>query len=130
MTDWREDKLVIGSDFIVEDDGKGINAYIETWFDIEEKFGVDIPEGSDEWLNLYATYRPDSGGLTMEYVISRPDNSESHVYKPTDEEKALVIRMIHEASHDYYGCSPQEFIDNVLARKIGRAPPPEFQTVK
>ena len=48
----RED-IAIDRDMDVDCDiGQEITAYIETWFDVDEKFGTDTSD-DDVWLNMY-----------------------------------------------------------------------------
>ena len=66
--------LVIDRDVEVDCDiGQQITCYIETWFDVDAKFGLHIADEDNTWVNLYATYAPGTDSLAMEYVISRED---------------------------------------------------------
>ena len=49
--------LRVDNDIQVSEDGHSIIAYLETWFDVERKFGVDL-SAEDAWLNLNAMYDP------------------------------------------------------------------------
>lgn len=42
------------------DDTETITAYIETWFDVDAKFGTRTGDSDSEWLNLYAEYTPNT----------------------------------------------------------------------
>ena len=62
MTDNNEltkDDIVIDPEIEVDaEDPNGISVYIETWFDVDEKFGINTKADDSEWLNMYATYNP------------------------------------------------------------------------
>lgn len=59
-------------------DEKGITAYIETWFDVERRFGVELH--GDDSLDLYAIFQPDTDELKTTIVISRqPDDKREYV---------------------------------------------------
>ena len=46
--------LAIDSEMEVDCDiGQEITVYIETWFDVDKKFGTQIADEDGTWLNLY-----------------------------------------------------------------------------
>lgn len=45
----NRDNIVVDPDFDIED-GK-ITAYLETWFDVDRKFGTHTADRDDEWLS-------------------------------------------------------------------------------
>ena len=48
------DDIAIDDEFEVDaETGQEITAYVETWFDVDEKFNVDTSD-DDVWLNMYA----------------------------------------------------------------------------
>ena len=89
----RED-LVVDPELDVENGA--VTAYLETWFDVDAKFGLHITDEDSTWVNLYATYAPGSDSLTMEYVISRENSEECRPYTPTENEKSLILTMMEE----------------------------------
>jgi hypothetical protein len=111
LSNWTKESLRIDTDFeIALDACEWIFVYIETWFDIDEKFGTHTKEHDDWWINLYARYNPFKGELVMPYTIVKPDKEESYEYYPNEEDKALVIAMIEEAVWECEGCSPRDYI--------------------
>ena len=36
---------------------------LETWFDVDKKFGTNTTANDDKWLNLYAKYDPFADSL-------------------------------------------------------------------
>ena len=40
------------------DIGQEITVYIETWFDVDKKFGVQTADDDSTWLNMYGKYNP------------------------------------------------------------------------
>lgn len=53
------------------DIGQEITVYIETWFDVDKKFGLDITDEDGTWLNLYGKYNPFADTFRLECEISR-----------------------------------------------------------
>lgn len=100
--------IMIGSDLEVDTEKEIITAYIETWFDVDRKFGTQTSERDDEWLNLYAEYSPKFGELKMCYQMDRDNNSEFFDYVLSDGEKTLVIGMMEEQCQKESGCSTEE----------------------
>ena len=102
--------IVVDRELQIDDDNPSvINAYLETWFDVDEKFGTKTADDDDTWVNLYAKYNSATNDLCMEIIVDRADGSVSQDYVPTDEEKQMVVRMMEECSQQNYGCSLAEF---------------------
>ena len=103
------DDIAIDNDFEVDaETGQEITAYVETWFDVDEKFGVDTSD-DDVWLNMYATYNPYKDTIKVECVIDKPLDSESFDYEPTESEAQLLKDMITEKLKYRYGTTPKDF---------------------
>ena len=102
--------LVISRDMEVDcDTGQEIIVYIEPWFDVDKKFGLDITDEDNTWLNLYGRYNPFADTLHLECEISREDGSEYFDYTPTEAESALIKDMITEKVREQWSQTPQEF---------------------
>ena len=99
----------IDSDFGIDDDQKMVTAYFETWFDVDEKFGTNINDDDDAWLNFYADYNIETDELTCFYLICRPNNCTDHEYKPTEAEEKLIKEMMQDECMKYYGCTLKEY---------------------
>lgn len=51
--------IAVDRDMEVDCDiGQEITCYIETWFDVDKKFGLNIADEDGTWLNLYGKYNP------------------------------------------------------------------------
>lgn len=94
------------------DIGQEITAYIETWFDVDKKFGTNICDEDGSWLNMYAKYNPFENTLRIECEISRDDGSEYFDYEPTANEFSLIKNMITEKIREEYHRTPQEFCED------------------
>ena len=55
------DDLVIDPDMEIDDDGCIVTAYVETWFDVDRKFGTHTVDDAETWINFYAKYNTESG---------------------------------------------------------------------
>ena len=102
--------IAVDRDMEVDCDiGQEITCYIETWFDVDKKFGLNIADEDGTWLNLYGKYNPFEDTLRIECEISRKDGSEYFDYQPTDSEAQLIKEMIAEKIREVYHQTPQEF---------------------
>lgn len=113
--------LAIDSDMEVDCDiGQEILAYVETWFDVDRKFGTHTAEDDRTWLNLYARYNPFVDTLQMECVISSeiPEENQSFDYEPTASEAQLVKDLIAEKIRQRYNQSPIEFCEEAMDESI------------
>jgi hypothetical protein len=93
-----EGHIKIGDDLMFDDEGGYINAYVETWFDVDARFGTKT-FGKDDYINVYANYFPESGTLTVSYVIKYGkgnDSDEVFVNDLTQEERDCILRLMNE----------------------------------
>lgn len=105
--------IAIDRDMEVDYDiGQEIMVYIETWFDVDKKFGLNIADEDGTWLNMYGKNDPFEDSLRIECEISRDNGSEYFDYTPTDAESALIKDMIAEKIREQWDQTPQEFCEN------------------
>lgn len=108
--DWLPGELVVDRELWVNDECDSINAYIESWFDVDEKFGTNTKDNPDAWVNLYADYWPDTKELQMTYFVESDVSSEQHIYSPSELDKQLVIDLIEAKCRQENQCSCAEFL--------------------
>lgn len=87
-----------------------IKTMIEMYFDVDEKFGLNINEDADAWLYMYANYNPTLNYLHIEYYIDRRSTDEYYTYTPTASEREVIISMIEETCREIEGCSCEELL--------------------
>ena len=105
--------IAIDRDMEVDYDiGQEIMVYIETWFDVDKKFGLNIADEDGTWLNMYGKYDPFEDSLRIECEIRRDNGSEYFDYTPTEAESALIKNMIAEKIREQWDQTPQEFCEN------------------
>ena len=104
--------LLVDPDMEVDLENGTVTAYLETWFDVDEKFGIHTADEDHTWVNLYASYTPGTGTFQMEYVISREDSEEWREYNPTNSEKLLVLSMMEECCQTCHGCSLEGYLQD------------------
>ncbi len=118
----KENKELERSDLVIDHDmevdcdiGQQITVYIETWFDVDEKFGTHTADDDGTWLNMYGKYNPFEDTLRIECEISHDsEQTESFDYEPTPAEAQLIKDMIAEKIMAEHGQTPQEFCNAVL----------------
>ena len=106
------DMLAVDQDMEVYCDiGHQITCYLETWFDVDKKFGTNTAADNDKWLNLYAKYDPFADSLRLEFTVTTADSCEEGEYVPTDAESKLIKDMITQKIREEYCQTPQEFCE-------------------
>ena len=95
------------------DIGQEITVYIETWFDVDKKFGIHTDTDEGVWLNMYGKFNPFEDTLRIECEISRDDGSLYFDYEPTVAEAQLIKDMITEKIKEEYDQTPQEFCEEI-----------------
>ena len=104
--------IAIGRDMEVDCDiGQEITAYIETWFDVDKKFGIDTASEDGTWLNMYAKYNPFADTLSIECEVSHEKGSSYFDYEPTADEAKMLKDAITEKIKHTHGQTPQEFCE-------------------
>lgn len=115
--EFEKSDLAIDREMEVDCDvGQEITVYIETWFDVDKKFGTHINDEDGTWLNLYGKYNPFADTLRLECEISRDDGSEYFDYEPTKAESQLIKEIITQKIREEYGQSPQEFCEEFYGK--------------
>lgn len=105
----RED-IEIESDIEISDDNPNeLVAYVETWFDVDKKFGLQTRDEPGVWLNMYAKYDVAEASLKIECIVSGEKEEKSFEYEPTINEADMLREAIKEKLRQYYGCTPKEF---------------------
>lgn len=105
----REDMYVDRDIQIDDENGQQIVAYLETLFDVNKKFNLNLDSEAGEWVNMYGIYNPCSDFLTVECVISTDDKNETFYYTPTEAEAKLIKDMITQKIQEEHGQTPIEF---------------------
>lgn len=112
--------IAVDRDMEVDCDiGHQITCYLETWFDVDKKFGTNTAADDDKWLNLYAKYDPFADTLRLEFTVTTADSCEEGEYVPTDAESQLIKGMIAEKLREEYGQTPKEFCEDIGGIEIG-----------
>ena len=112
--EFERDDLRIDNDMQLDCDiGEGITCYIETWCDAAHKFGIDLSDGDDTWINMYGKYNPYEDSLRIECEICRDDaKTKSFDYTVTPSEAMLIKALIAERIMQLYGQTPIEFCES------------------
>ena len=119
--EWERSDLAIDPDMQIDCDiGQEILCYVETWFDVDRKFGTHTAEDDSTWLNFYARYNPYADTLRMECEISSdtPGENKTFDYEPTAAEAQLVKDLITEIIQEQYNQTPMEFCEDAMGESI------------
>ena len=112
--------IAIDRDMEVDCDiGQEITVYIETWFDVNEKFGTHTSSDDGSWINMYAKYNPFTNTLRIECEIDTEDNfpNKTFDYELTEAEAKLIKMLIAEKIRKEYDQTPQEFCSSVCGEE-------------
>ena len=112
MADFTKDEIVIG-DIEINDDYTGVSSYIETHFEVDKKFGTNVNDDCDSWVNFYAEYFPESNELKCEYFVDTPYDNKCYSYIPTQAEKELIVSLVEEYCQKEENMSINELIHSM-----------------
>lgn len=89
-----------------------ISFYIQSWFDVDKKFNLNILEKDDVWLDMNGWYNPYNDKLRIECIIDEPESSKLFNYEPTENESKLIKDLLTEAIKSRYNQTPLEFCED------------------
>jgi hypothetical protein len=94
-----ENDIRISDGLIIDEDR--INAYIEQWSDLDKWLGIQMRE-TEDYVNIYADYYPETARLEVYYCIHRTDGTDSDktIVPLADSEKELILRLMREQGLD------------------------------
>lgn len=112
--------IAIDRDLQISDNSdQEIVAYLETWFDVDRKFGTHTADDDNSWVNLYAAYNPFTDSLMVGYEIDHEvEPSEWFDYDPTNAEAQLIKDLITEKIREQYNQTPQEFCEEAWGESL------------
>ena len=115
----ERDDMYVDRDIQTDDENRQqIVAYLETRFDVNKKFNLNLNSEAGEWVNLYGIYNPFSDFLTVEGVVSTNDKNETFYYTPTKAEAELIKDMITQKIQEEYGQTPIEFCLDISSSEV------------
>ena len=96
------DNMGINSNDGLMYEGEKINAYIDTYFDVDKRFGLHT-KGTDSYINLYADYDPADGSLSVYYILHDMDDTEHEPVSVDDltiAEQNTILQLMRDAGMD------------------------------
>ena len=93
----EESDMLIREDFEFEFDNQLMLFPIESWFDVDKKFGVNTADIDGAWVNLYSTYNPCTGEIKVPYTVDTEDGMYDREYIPPDEEKEVFRNLMEQS---------------------------------
>ena len=105
----EEDDIGIDTEFTYGDDG--ITAYVETWFDVKEKFPISLDD--TDYIDLYATYNPETEKFTATAVTVYPDGGHEYneVHLLPCERKIILSQMEQVSQEQSHQSLKEQFAD-------------------
>lgn len=89
-----------------------IVAYMETWFDVDKKFHLDINAQDSTWLNMTVFFDPYKDTVSILCEVDFDDGSEAFYYEPTKNETELLKDMIAQKIQIEEDQTPKEFCEH------------------
>ena len=105
----EKDDIDIREELELDIKHSSILAEIETWFDVDKKFGLNTVGNDDVWVNLYAYYHPFINDIKIFYSIDTENGIFTREYLPMKEEKQMFINRIEQACEQQNTMSCKEF---------------------
>ncbi len=88
-----------------------IVAYMETWFDVDRKFHLNINSQEGTWLNMTVFFNPYKDTVSILCAIDSDEGSEEFYYEPTSSEAEFIKDMIAQKLQIECDRSPREFCE-------------------
>ncbi len=85
-----------------------ISIALETSFNCDRKFGLDLHSIDGAWLNLFVDYNPFEDTLSFTCVVSADNYEGDFIYIPTDNEATAIKDMISKEIQRAEHMSPED----------------------
>lgn len=110
-------------DIDISDNQRYLTAYIETWFDVDKKFGLNTKQYDNVWVNLFCHYNPFESTIDIFYCIDTGDICVERAYQATKEEKKIFKNLMEEMciKNEQMSCKDfllQSYLENVKNLKM------------
>ena len=89
-----------------------IVAYMETWFDVDKKFHLDINAQDGTWLNMTVFFNPYKDTVSILCDIDSDEGCEEFYYEPTSSEAEFIKDMIAQKLQIECDQTPKEFCEH------------------
>ena len=101
--------ISIDTEFTYENEG--ITAYVNTWFDVKEKFPISLDDA--DYIDLYATYNPETEKFTATAVTVYPDGGREYneVNLLPCERKLIFSQMEQISQEQTHQCLKKQFAE-------------------
>lgn len=97
-----EEDIKIGQDdMLIDDDYSVIDTYLETWFDVDLRFGTNTHD-TDDFINFYVSYDPYTGNMEGLYYIHYVDGDVSDAISVDlyPSEQAAILSVMKKCGLD------------------------------
>ena len=105
----RQLNLITDGNVVIEGDmlptESGWNVYLQAWFDVDKRFGLNMND-TDDSVDLYAYYNPETQRSRVVYIIKYTDGSQTDETDVDDlehSEKSSIVKLMQEKCHEDYG---------------------------
>ena len=105
----EENDMIIRDEFELEFDKQQILFPVESWFDVDKKFGLNTHGDDGVWVNVYATYNPCTNEVKIPFMVDTDDGECEREYIPTDAEKEVFVKLMGQACEQYTGMTAREY---------------------
>ena len=101
--------VVISEDLELDTEDQCLSAEMETYFDVDKKFGINTRDDENTWVNMYCWYNPILDNLRVIYCIDTQNKDFIREYMPTDEEKQMLSEVMEAACQKQNNQSCKDF---------------------
>lgn len=105
----EEGDMLIRDEFELEVDKQRVLFPVESWFDVDKKFGINTQGYDGAWVNLYSTYNPCTNEVKIYFTVDAEDGMFEREYIPTDTEKEVFVKLMEKACEEYAVMTCREF---------------------
>lgn len=99
----------ISEDMELNPELQSIFVPMETWFNADKKFGINVANDDNAWVDVFTDYNPATKELHMYYAIDTYKQVYEREYIMTDEERNMITNYIEQQCQKKYQMSCMEF---------------------
>ena len=93
----------------VEVEDNTVSAFLQTWFDVDVKFGTHTRD-SEDWVDLFVAYDVKTEQLTVKYFVEAQSDEYEYDYTPTENERSAMLSVLADYVKENDGVTLAELV--------------------
>lgn len=108
-----EEKDLFLREPLYDENTNTISWAVETYFDPNKKFGLNLETGSGAWINMYIVYNVNTQAIVIQYYICTDNLNQECIYTPINQEEKKLFQDLVQKNYEVFKKE-----ENIIKRKV------------